>query len=353
MSRVIMRRKGNRKPPGLSLKAKWRAHIDDHPIGLAWSPDGKVVAVADVSGPITLFNGADGAIRHKLPGHTLSTMAISWHRDGRLLASVGQDGKARLWDAETGTLTSEMEGGASWVERVAFSPTGNGFVSAAGRKLRLWNAAGELNFEYPDANSTITDIKWRPDGKRFAISAYNGVVLYSLTRAEPLQRFEWQGSTLTLEWSPDGKYIATGDQDSTVHFWITDTGQDLQMWGYETKVLELAWSFNSRYLATGGGTQAVIWDCSGQGPENTQPIMLEGHRDFVKHLKFQRRGMLLASGGNDGLLAIWKVEKKKLVVLAEAVFKAPIAGVAWSPDDRRIAVSDESGTVSIAAVQRI
>ena len=97
----------------------------------------------------------------------------------------------------------------------------------------------------------------------------------------------------------------------------------------------------------------MIWDCSGQGPENTQPIMLEGHRDFVKHLKFQRRGMLLASGGNDGLLAIWKVEKKKLIVLAEAVFKAPIAGVAWSPDDRRIAVSDESGTVSIAAVQRI
>ncbi len=349
----MMQRKRKSKRAQPALKAKWRTNIEDHPIGLAWSPDAKNLAVAGVSGPITLFNGADGAVQWVLPGHALDTMAISWHKDSRLLASVGQDGKVRLWDGKTGTQRAEMAGGASWVERVAFSPVGDWLVSAAGRKLRLWNSSGELIREYPDANSTITDIKWRYDGKQFAISAYNGVVLYDPAEAEPLRRFEWQGSTLTLEWSPDGKYIATGDQDSTVHFWIADTGEDLRMWGYETKVQELTWSFNSRYLATGGGTQVAIWDCSGQGPENTRPIMLEGHQQLIKHLKFQRRGMLLASGGNDGLLAIWKVHKKKSTKLVDAVFKAPIASLAWSPDDRCIAMSDESGTLSIAAVQRL
>ena len=348
----MMQRKRKSKRAQPALKPIWRANIDDHPIGLAWSPDGKSLAVAEVSGPITLFNGADGAAQRKLPGHALDTMAISWRKDSRLLASVGQDGKVRLWDSNKGTQRAEMAGGASWVERVAFSPVDDWLVSAAGRKLRLWNSSGELIREYPDANSTITDIKWRYDGKQFAISAYNGVVLYDLEEAEPLRRFEWQGSTLTLEWSPDGKYIATGDQDSTVHFWIAATGQDLQMWGYETKVLELAWSYSSRYLATGGGSQIVIWDCSGKGPENSRPIMLEGHQQLIKHLKFQRQGMLLASGGNDGLLAIWKVKKNKPALLADAVFKAPIAGLAWSPDDRRIAVSDESGALSITAVQR-
>ena len=334
MSRVITKRNGRSKQAQPLLEARWRANIDDHPIGLAWSPDGASLAVAGVSGPITLFNGADGAIQQKLPGHALDTMAIAWRKDSRLLASVGQDGKVRLWDADNGTQRAEMAGGASWVERVAFSPVGDWLVSAAGRKLRLWNSGGELVREYADANSTITDIKWRRDGKQFAISAYNGVVLYDPTKAEPLRRFEWQGSTLTLEWSPDGRYIATGDQDSTVHFWINATGQDLQMWGYETKVLELAWSANSRYLATGGGTQVVIWDCSGKGPADTRPMMLEGHERLIKHLKFQRRGMLLASGGNDGLLALWKVRMNRPAQLADAVFKAPIASLAWSPDDR-------------------
>lgn len=350
MSRVMMQRKDKPKPPQEPLKTLWRANIDDHAIQLAWSPDGTILAAAGVSGPITLFNGEDGAVRHRLPGHTLDTMAISWHKDSQLLASVGQDGKVRLWDTETGTQTSEMAGGSSWVERVAFSPQGDWLVSAAGRKLRLWNGSGELIREYPDANSTITDIKWQPDGKQFAISAYNGVVLYDPEQLETLRRFEWQGSTLTLEWSPDSKYIATGDQDSTVHFWMTETGQDLQMWGYETKVLELAWSFNSRYLATGGGTQVIIWDCSGKGPAGTKPVMLEGHQHLIKHLKFQQQGMLLASGGNDGMLAIWRVEKKKSTMLTSAVFKDAIAGIAWSPDDRCIAVADEVGTVAVAQV---
>jgi len=346
----MMQRKDKHKPPQETLKMLWRANIDDHAIQLAWSPDGAILAAAGVSGPITLFNGADGAVRHRLPGHILDTMAISWHKDGDLLASVGQDGKVRLWNTVTGKQCGEMPGGGSWVERVAFSPKGNWLVSAAGRKLRLWNAGGELIREYSDANSTITDIKWRPDGQQFAISAYNGVVLYDPTQLEPLQRFEWQGSTLTLDWSPDGKYIATGDQDSTVHFWMTGTGQDLQMWGYETKVLELAWSFNSRYLATGGGTKVIIWDCSGKGPAGTKPVMLEGHQHLIKHLKFQRQGILLASGGKDGMLAIWRVEKKKAMLLTSAVFKDPIAGIAWSPDDRCIAVADEFGTVATAQV---
>lgn len=348
MSRLIMQRKNKPQPPDKSLKTLWRSAIEDHPIQVAWSPDNETLAVAGVSGPIIVFNGENGAIRHTLSGHSLDTMAISWHKDSRVLASVGQDGKVRLWDTLLGTQISEMAGGSSWVERVAFSPSSDELVTAAGRVLRMWNAQGDLIREYPTANSTITDIKWRYDGKQFAISAYNGVVIYDPTHAELLHRFEWKGSTLTIEWSPDGKYIATGDQDSTVHFWITETGKDLQMWGYETKVMELAWSFNNRYLATGGGSQVVIWDCSGKGPANTKPIMLQGHQHLIKYLKFQHQGNLLASGGKDGMLGIWRVEQKKSALVTSAVFKDAIAGLAWSRDDRSLAVADEVGTIAVA-----
>jgi len=344
----MMQRKTKPQASPEPLKSLWRSHIDDHVIGLAWSPDSRVLAAAGVSGPITLFDGETGAVVHTVSGHTPDTMAISWHKDSQILASVGQDGKVRLWNRLTGEQCAEMSGGSSWVEQVAFSPHSDELVSAAGRKLRLWNAAGELIHEYPDANSTITDIKWKPDGSQFAISAYNGVVLYDPRAPEPLHRFEWQGSTLAIEWSPDGKYIATGDQDSTVHFWITDTGQDLQMWGYETKVLELAWNQNGRYLATGGGTRVIIWDCSGKGPAGTKPLLLEGHTHLIKHLTFQSRGTLLASGGNDGLLAIWETSKKHTSNMrSSAVFKHAIAGLAWSPDDSRMAVVDETGVVAV------
>ena len=69
---------------------------------------------------------------------------VAWSMDRQHLASAGQDGKIRLWDPTTGTQTREMPGGASWVERVAWGPTGNLLASAAGKKLRLlWLSCGD------------------------------------------------------------------------------------------------------------------------------------------------------------------------------------------------------------------
>src|SRR5260221_14213499 len=44
------------------------------------------------------------------------------------------------------------------------------------------------------------------------------------------------------------EYIATGDQDSTVHFWKVASGRDLMAQGYATKVRNLSWDSSSRYL---------------------------------------------------------------------------------------------------------
>ena len=58
-----------------------------------------------------------------------------------------------------------------------------------------------------------------------------------------------EGVKFALAWSPDAKYIATGEQDSTVHFWRVKSGADAQMWGFPTKVLQLSWS-NGRALVS-------------------------------------------------------------------------------------------------------
>ena len=96
MSRLI-----RRVEKAHTLTVRWRRAIADHVIGLAWSPDGRTLAAAAVSGEIVLLNAADGALRHRLPGHEFGTMAISWRGDGQILASAGQDGKVRLWDVQS------------------------------------------------------------------------------------------------------------------------------------------------------------------------------------------------------------------------------------------------------------
>jgi WD40 repeat protein len=222
--------------PSAPLPVQWQAEISDHVIALAWSPDGRWLAAAAVSGPISLFDGVTGQRTAVLAGHHLGTTSLSWNANSTCLASAGQDGLVRLWDVATGSEHHALAAGATWVEGVAWSPTGELLATAAGRLLRLWDATGHLLLQYPVHASTIAALQWAPRTVQvrrassvLATAAYGSVTLWTPERSEPLAQFAWKGSILTLAWSPDGRYLVHGDQDATVHFWVLASGQDYQM----------------------------------------------------------------------------------------------------------------------------
>lgn len=329
---------------------RWQGALDEHVIALAWSPDRTLLAAAAVGGPITVFEAATGTVRQTWSGHGFGTAALSWRPgDNALVASVGQDGKAKLWQVGAAEPLQVMPGGASWVERVAWSPNGQYLATAAGKKLRVWNAQGELVREYPDHPSTISDLQWRPGTQELASSAYGCVQVWKPESSEPLRRLEWKGSVLTLAWSPNGRYLATGDQDATVHFWVLKTGEDLQMSGYMTKVRELAWDSTSRWLVTGGGPVPCAWDCS-SSPADTTPISFDAHEQNVSALAYQHKGPYLVSGGEEGLLVLWQPGKYK-IPLAEYRLSSALTQVKWSSDDRHLALGTDAGDVVVLAVQ--
>ena len=147
--------------PVPALELSGEAQMGDHIIAAEWSPDGKRVATATVSGPVAIWDSG-GQIVRELPGHKHGTFAVSWSAGGELLATGGQDGAARVWDAATGDLRQELDAGASWVEHVAFAPLGDFLVTAAGRQLKLWKAGGELVHAYGAHPSTISSVAWQP-----------------------------------------------------------------------------------------------------------------------------------------------------------------------------------------------
>ncbi|HLD29554.1 MAG TPA: hypothetical protein VJC03_04375, partial [bacterium] len=98
---------------------------------LAFSPGGRLLAVAEEGGTIGLWDPVDGSMKTAISAHQGKVSALSFHPAGRRLASAGPDGVVKLWDLESGREIKEFRGHTYGVTALAFAPGGNVFASAS------------------------------------------------------------------------------------------------------------------------------------------------------------------------------------------------------------------------------
>ena len=328
------------------LTESWYVDLNDYIIDLAWSPNGSMLAAITVEGSVFLIDDHGDMAQFRLIGqHDGGANSLSWRHDGAEFATAGHDGLVKIWDGTSGEELSSLDAGDSWVAKAVYSPRHKTLATAAGKHLKLWNKQREVTYESSDHSSTIADVGWNPDGSAVAVAAYNGITLHVPGKQSRPRKYEWKGSSLVLAWSPDAKYIATGEQDSTVHFWNVKSGKDAQMWGFPTKVLELSWDSSGRWLATGGGPSICLWDCSGKGPAGRKPRQYEAHSTKLTQLAFQETGDLLASADAGRFLCLWNPLNHDKVV-GVILLSAPASCLRWCKEDK-LAVGQQDGKVVI------
>ncbi len=329
----------------MNFSKHWAATLDDYVIDLAWSPDGSQLAAASAAGRVTLYGGANGAVRHALPGHDNGTNCLALSPDGVLLATGGQDGCVRFWDPTTGKQTAETKLGSAWVEQLAWQPGGRFIFATAGKKLIALKPNGTIAHAFRDAPKTIAALVWRRDGAACAAACFGHVVVWDATTFAAQKELPYGNAILALTWSPDGRWLVAGCHDNAVHLWAPAEDLELHMSGYETKLQELSFSHDSRWLATGGGRDACVWDCSGTGPEGREPLLLP-QKERTTAVAFQNKHGLLVTGAADGEFSLWSPTRQS-PLLAEVRLPAAVTKFAWSPDDSLLAVGTEKGQVFV------
>jgi len=65
--------------------------------GLAFSPDGQMIASAPWATAVKIWDVQNGTLVRALEGHADWVRSVAFSPDGRLLASGSQDGTVRLW----------------------------------------------------------------------------------------------------------------------------------------------------------------------------------------------------------------------------------------------------------------
>jgi len=148
----------------------------DRATAVAWSPDGKLIATGGQDKLVLLWDAATGQIVHRLSGHSSGVVAIAFSTDGKLLASGDRGGMLRIWDSAAGKELYQFQAHQDRVESVAFSPTGK-YVASGGRdgSLRVYDIAKERETgPFPKHAQGCTAVAFSPDGKRLASGSGDG-----------------------------------------------------------------------------------------------------------------------------------------------------------------------------------
>lgn len=121
-------------PPNMPAAAPNPVHA------LAFSPDGKLLAIGDREGLIHLAGTTDGKVVRSLPGHTSTVTGLAFHASGTVLASGSKDNTVRLWTPANGQALKTLEGHTAWVQGIAFLARGTRLASvSADQTVRLWD----------------------------------------------------------------------------------------------------------------------------------------------------------------------------------------------------------------------
>ncbi len=72
---------------------------------LAWSPDGKRIAVGGAAPEVTIYDPDSGERVASCKGHSAGIYTVAFSPDSKTLATGGFDGQVRLYDVKTGALS--------------------------------------------------------------------------------------------------------------------------------------------------------------------------------------------------------------------------------------------------------
>ena len=343
----------NASSPMGVLHRGWFAEVGDYAIAGGWSLRGEALVAGDAEGGVYAFDGNSGATVWERRGvHDGGVLSMAIHPGGSAFATAGQDGRVLIWDAAEGRVSRAIDVGGDWVEKVAWSPDGQRLAASCSRRVHAYGADGAEVWRSDDHPSTVSAIAWSGAGE-LATACYGRVTFFEAATGELRQKMEWQGSLVSMVLSPDGGIVACGSQDNSVHFWRRSTERDSEMFGYPAKPSALAFDDTNTLLATGGGEAVTVWSFRGKGPEGTKPGVLKFHVQPITTLAFAPGAMRLASGGRDGAVVVWSLQRngKGGPVGAEDV-GASVAELYWRPDGGALAALDSHGGVTVWRIGR-
>lgn len=313
---------------------------------VAYDPDGRTMATGGEDGTVRRWNATTAAPIASVPSGG-PVNAIAFDHSGRLLAVGGTDGIVRLWDATTGQFRGTLIGHAA-VNAVAFShddatiATGN-----ADGTLTLWSAATHrVRTTVVAHHETVHAVAFSPTAATVATGGGDDTVKVwdADTGRIRATLAGHTGEVFAVAFSPDGTSIATGSGDGTARIWNAATQTTTAtLVGHTRVVPAVAFAANGRTVVTGSWDgSARSWDTATARTTAT----FTGHTDHVLAVAVSPAGTSILTGSRDGTARRWDTDASQFIATLEG-HTHYVDAVGFSPDGATLATGSRDGTARL------
>lgn len=151
--------------------------IDKHTdwiYAVEFSPDGVLLATADRSGGLHVWEAETLRLYMTLDGHKAAVTDLSWRADSNLLVSASEDGTVKLWEMEAGKEIKSINAHSEGV--MAVDVTHDGRIASAGRDrtVKVWDAAGNPQKTFEPLSDVALEVAFAHDGGRVVVGDWSG-----------------------------------------------------------------------------------------------------------------------------------------------------------------------------------
>ncbi|EAZ90862.1 nSTAND1 domain-containing NTPase [Crocosphaera chwakensis] len=283
---------------------------------VSFSPDGKSLASGSGSddNTVKLWDIETGELIRTLKGHNDRVRSVSFSPDSKTLASSSDDGRIQFWNVQLRQPVSITKAHDNGVYSVSFHPDGK-ILASGGRDgtIKLWDVEkGEIIHTFNHDNGSVWNIIFNPDGKILASSGDDGTIkLWDVKRTELLNTLNHHtGLVRRINFSPEGKILASGGDDGTIKLWDVEKGQLIHTLNpYNEAIVSISFSPNGKLLAASGINSKTIKIWNLQTQKYLEPLV--GHDTAIQSLSFSPDNKILASGSDQGIIKLWKSNKKQ------------------------------------------